>query len=170
MLLLSQRSAWNYPCGMVMVAILAGVFVEARLYAVAGLQIFFFLAQAQGLLAWMKAPRDDGAVQVRALPRRGWPLVIGVGIAASALLALLLSETDAAAPISDGSVAGWSLVAQLLTNGRYVACWPLWVGINILSIILYAGQALWITAGLYVAFLGTALYSWRLWQRALATA
>ncbi len=166
MLLLARRSVWNYPAGMAMVAILAAVFVQSRLYAVAGLQIFFFLAQAQGLWAWARAPREAGAVSVRQMPRRGWPAVIGTGVAASALLAMLLRETDAAAPISDGTVAGWSLVAQLLTNGRYLESWPIWVGINILSIGLYASQALWVTAALYVAFLAVAVYSWREWHGA----
>ncbi|MBU6166702.1 MAG: nicotinamide riboside transporter PnuC [Alphaproteobacteria bacterium] len=166
MLLLARRSVWNFPAGMAMVLILAGVFWQGRLYAVAGLQIFFLVAQAQGLWAWIKAPASNGAVAVRHMPRRGWPAVIGAGVAASGLLALLLRETDAAAPLADGAVAGWSLVAQLLTNGRYLQGWPLWVGVNILSIGLYASQALWITAGLYVAFLAIALYSWRRWQAA----
>ena len=168
MLLLARRSVWNYPAGMVMVAILAGVFVDARLYAVAGLQIFFFLAQAQGLVAWLRAPVQNGAVDVRRMPRRGWRAVIGAGIAASALLAVLLGETDAAAPIADGTVAGWSLVAQLLTNGRYLESWPIWVGVNLLSIGLYASQALWITGGLYLAFLAVALYSWHRWHSVAA--
>lgn len=168
MLLLARRLVWNYPAGMIMVAILAGVFVDARLYAVAGLQIFFFLAQAQGFVAWLRAPAHNGAVDVRRMPRRGWQAVIGAGIAASALLAVLLRETDAAAPIADGTVAGWSLVAQLLTNGRYLESWPIWVGVNLLSIGLYASQALWITAALYVAFLAVALYSWRRWQTVAA--
>ncbi len=167
-LLLARRSVWNYPCGMAMVAILGFVFVDARLYAVAGLQIFFFLAQAHGLWAWRPAPDDQGVVAVRRLPERGWPVVIGCGLAVSVLLALLLRETDAASPWADGSVAGWSVVAQLLINGRYVESWPIWVGINILSIGLYASQSLWVTAALYVAFLIGAVMGWRAWQQAAA--
>lgn len=168
--LLARRSVWNYPCGMAMVAILAVVFWHSRLYAVAGLQLFFFAAQAHGLITWLKAPidanGDGGQVQVRRLPRKGWPVVLISGFAASVALAALLAQTDAVAPISDGTVAGWSLVAQLLTNLRMLESWPLWVGINILSIALYASQSLWITALLYVAFLIGAIWSWRLWWTA----
>jgi len=166
--LLARRSVWNYPAGMAMVAILAYVFLQSRLYAVAGLQIFFFAAQAQGLLAWARAPQQDGAVAVRRLPGRGWPLVFGSGIALSVLLALILRQTDAASPWADGSVAGWSVVAQLLINARYLESWPIWVGINILSIGLYASQSLWVTALLYVAFLIGAVLGWRAWQQAAA--
>ena len=166
--LLARRSVWNYPAGMVMVAILAFVFLQSRLYAVGGLQIFFFAAQAQGLWAWAKAPQQDGAVAVRRLPARGWPIVLGGGIAASVMLALILRQTDAAAPWGDASVAGWSVVAQLLINGRYLESWPIWVGINLLSIGLYASQSLWVTAALYVAFLIGAIIGWRSWQRVAA--
>ena len=71
--LLARRSVWNYPFGMAMVAIYAGIFISARLYAVAGLQLFFFLAQVIGLWAWWRAPAAAGAVAVRAIPARWWP-------------------------------------------------------------------------------------------------
>jgi nicotinamide mononucleotide transporter len=140
--LLARRSVWNYPFGMAMVAILAGVFWSSKLYAVAGLQIFFFLAQAQGLWMWLRAPADEGQVAVRRLPPMGWPAVLISGLIGSAVLALLLAQTDAAAPIADGAVAGWSLVAQVLINLRMLESWLLWVGINIVSVGLYASQAL----------------------------
>ncbi|MEN9932025.1 MAG: hypothetical protein RIS17_598 [Pseudomonadota bacterium] len=164
--LLARRSVWNFPCGMAMVAILAVVFWNSRLYAVAGLQVFFLAAQIHGLRAWLKAPADDGQVMVRRLAPGQWPLVALGGIVASAALAAMLMQTDAAAPVADGAVAGWSLAAQLLTNLRMLESWPIWVAINIASIGLYASQALWITAGLYVVFLAGALYSWRQWRLA----
>jgi nicotinamide mononucleotide transporter len=157
---------WNYPCGMAMVTILAVVFWHSRLYAVAGLQLFFLAAQAHGLITWLRASAANGQVQVRRMPQRAWPAVVGGGVAASVALAALLAQTDAAAPIPDGTVAGWSLVAQLLTNLRMLESWPLWVGINIVSIALYASQALWVTAALYVVFLAGAIWSWRLWRAA----
>lgn len=166
LLLLARRSVWNYPCGMVMVAIFAVIFFQARLYAVAGLQIFFFAAQIHGLWAWRRAGGSEDGVPVRRLPAGRWPLVLAVGAALSITIALILRQTDAAAPITDGSVAAWSLVAQALTNWRMVESWPLWVGINIASVALYAGQALWVTAGLYLLFLAIAIYSWRQWHRA----
>ena len=46
--LLVRRSIWNYPFGMAMVALYLVIFYEARLYAEAGLQVFFFVVQAWG--------------------------------------------------------------------------------------------------------------------------
>lgn len=168
MLLLARRSAWNFPCGMAMVAIFAVLFWQARLYAVAGLQLCFFVAQMHGLWAWRRsAQHTAGGIAVRRLPAARWPLVLIAGAAGSAGLAAGLAQTDAAAPLADGAVAAWSLVAQALTNLRILESWPLWVGINIVSVWLYASQSLWVTAGLYGLFCGLALYSWQAWRREL---
>lgn len=168
MALLARRSVWNFPCGLAMVSIFAVLFFQARLYAVAALQIVFFVAQLHGLWAWRQAPAAGSSIAVRRLEPRRWPVVVSSGLGLWLLIALLLRQTDAAAPFSDAAVAGWSLVAQVLTNVRMVESWPLWLGINIASVALYAGQGLWITAGLYLIFLGLALISWRSWAQAAA--
>lgn len=165
MVLLARRSVWNFACGMAMVSILAVLFWQSRLYAVAALQLFFLAAQLIGWRAWLRAAGAGDAVAVEHLARQRWPLVTAAGTTLSILLAVLLAQTDAAAPISDGSVAGWSLVAQGLTNARVVESWPLWAAINVFSVVLYAGQGLWVTAGLYGLFLAIALWSWRDWHR-----
>lgn len=166
MLLLARRSVWNFPCGMVMVALFGLIFFQARLYAVAGLQLFFLAAQIHGWWAWRQAPAAAGTVSVRRLDARRWPLLVVSATLLSIAAAAVLYRTDAAAPIADGSVAAWSLAAQLLTNLRMVESWPLWAAINIVSVALYASQSLWVTAGLYTVFLTVALYSWRAWHAA----
>jgi nicotinamide mononucleotide transporter len=163
--LLARRSIWNFPFGMAMVGLYAIVFFHARLYAVAGLQIFFFIAQIIGLIAWFRATADAGETEIRTMPTRWWPPVIIIASALSAVLAWLLGRTDAVAPLVDGSVAGFSLVAQGLTNGRYLQSWPLWVAINIVSVALYAGQDLWLTSALYTLLLAISVYSWWQWRR-----
>ena len=63
-------------------------------------------------------------------------------------LGLIMSRlTDAAAPWVDAGNAAWSMVAQLLTDRRHVESWPLWIGINIVSIWLYASQGLFADRG-----------------------
>lgn len=166
-LLLARRSIWNFPFGMAMVALYAIVFFNARLYAVAALQLFFLIAQIIGFLAWNRAPATAGETEIRSTPPRLWPVAVAFGVALSVLLALLLNRTDAAAPVTDGVVAAFSLVAQALTNGRYLQSWPLWTAINIVSIWLYAGQNLWLTAVLYMILLGISIYCWWHWSRLL---
>jgi nicotinamide mononucleotide transporter len=43
--------------------------------------------------------------------------------------------------------------------------WPVWVGVNIVSVGLFAYKALWLTAILYGLFTVLALVGWRAWRR-----
>ena len=60
--LLIFRSVWNFPFGIAMVALYVFVFFEERLYAEAGLQVFFILAQLWGWWLWVKVGGEDDRV------------------------------------------------------------------------------------------------------------
>src|SRR3954469_8262314 len=58
--LVVRRSVWNYPFGIVMVALYFFVFYGARLYSDALLQIFFFVIQLYGWRNWVRAKQAAG--------------------------------------------------------------------------------------------------------------
>jgi nicotinamide mononucleotide transporter len=79
---------------------------------------------------------------------------------------LLISFTDAKAPIVDSLLASASLVAQYLLARRYLENWVYWILIDIVSIPLFASRSLYWFSGLYVVFLILAIQgflSWRQW-------
>lgn len=162
--LIARRSVWNFAFGMVMVCLYAGIFWQARLYAAAGLQGFFLASQVYGLWYWRQS--GPGPVPVRRLGRAARLAALAAGSLGTLLLGLVLARTDAAAPWPDAANAAWSMVAQVLTDRRHTDSWPLWIGINLLSVWLYAGQGLLATAALYILFLGLAAWGWRQWSRA----
>jgi nicotinamide mononucleotide transporter len=165
---LVRRSVWNYPFGMAMVALYAVVFFEARLYGEAGLQVFFFAAQAWGWVLWVRAARNgsggDSQVPVRWLSN----LSRLVWLTATAALALNLGWvmhrfTNASLPYADAAIAGASIAAQILLGFRRIENWVLWIAIDVASVAVYVTKGLWPTAGLYVVFLGMSvvgLYEW----------
>lgn len=167
--LIARRSAWNYPFGVAMVCLYAGVFWQARLYSAAGLQGFFLAAQLYGWWYWRRAGTGTAPVPVRHLSPRGRIAALAAGGLATVTVGLAMGHfTDAAAPWPDAANAAWSMVAQILTDRRHVESWPLWIAINILSIGLYASQGLMATAALYCVFLVIAAWGWHQWQRAAA--
>lgn len=169
--LVVRRSVWNYPFGLAMVALYFFVFVDARLYSDALLQIFFFAIQIYGWIEWRRAPDvDDGvAVEQMATPARvQWAaatlvLSLGWGLA-------MARFTDAAAPFADALVAGTSVAAQLLQSLRRVESWALWITADALAISLYASRGLAVTAALYALFLVMAVAGLVSWKRKLALA
>lgn len=165
--LLVWRSVWNYPFGMAMVAIYIFVFEEEKLYAEAGLQVFFFAAQAWGWWLWHKAGGEDSRVPVRWLD---WPsrAVWAVVTAALSLnLGWALSRfTDAAMPFADSAIAGASVTAQILLAFRRIENWVLWIVIDVAAIALYIDRGLYPTAGLYGAMLVMSLLGLKEWVQA----
>src|SRR5436305_5854029 len=108
--LVVRRSVWNYPFGLVMVALYFFVFFEARLYSDALLQVFFFVVQIYGWVNWVQARSRSGDVPVgRLTPRAriGW--VLGTALASLVWGLAMARYTNAAAPIIDAFIAGTSI-------------------------------------------------------------
>ena len=169
--LLVRRSVWNFPVAMAMVACIGVVLFEARLYAEAALQAFFFVANAWGWVLWAKARGAEDAVPVGRLrwpARAAW--LAGTGAASIAAGLLFSRYTDAAFPMADSAVAGMSVTAQLLLSFRRIENWVLWIVVDLVSIALYLARGLPLLAGLYIAFLVLSVLGLMAWRRAETSA
>lgn len=164
--LLIRRSIWNYPFGLAMVTLYAVVFFEAKLYADAGLQVFFFAIQIYGWMNWARARDAEGLVIVaRAGAATG--LYVGAALAGAAVLGLGLDRfTDATHPFYDAVIAGLSIAAQLMMARRFLENWFLWIAVDILAVGLFWVKDLKPTAALYVVFLVMCVFGFISWRRA----
>jgi len=165
--LLIFRSVWNFPFGIAMVALYIFVFFEKRLYAEAGLQVFFILAQLWGWWLWIKVGGEDDRVPVRWLD---W-LSRGVWVMVTAAVSVNLgwamhSFTNAALPYADAAIAGASVAAQILLAYRRIENWVLWIVIDVAAVALYIDRGLYPTAGLYGGFLVLSLIGLKEWIEA----
>ena len=167
--LVVRRSVWNYPFGIAMVMLYARIFFEAKLYSDALLQIFFLVVQLYGWWNWTRSRAESGEVRVLRLDgRRRLAWAVGCVAATLAWGAAMHLYTDASYPWWDASVAIPSVAAQILLSRRFVENWWLWILVDLLAVGLYAAKDLWLTAGLYLVFLGLATWGLIAWRRALA--
>ena len=168
--LLVRRSIWNYPFGMAMVALYFVIFREAKLYGDAGLQVFFFVVQGWGWCLWARA---GGLAESVAVEWMGWRARLAalalVAISAVGIGWAMARFTDAALPYADATIAGGSVVAQVLLAMRRVENWALWIAVDVLSIGVYLARGLNLTAGLYVVFLVMATAGLIEWAKAART-
>lgn len=165
--LLVRRSIWNFPAAVVMVSLYLVIFADQRLYAEAGLQVFFALANIYGGYMWWRA---GGAKDPVAVGWLDWPArigcVLGIAVVALALGTALDRGTDAALPYPDAAIAAGSVAAQLLLAFRRIENWVLWIAIDAGAIALYIVRDLILTAGLYTAFLVLSVIGLREWMAA----
>ena len=163
--LVVRRSTWNYPFGILMVALYFFVFWDAKLYSDALLQIFFFVIQIYGWWAWVHARHVDHGVAVAWMPwRQRLPWLAGTAVAVALWGSGMARFTDAAAPFVDATTAGLSIAAQCLQSLRRVESWMLWIAVDVIAIGLFAWKRLFVTSALYALFFMLAaigLFEWR---------
>ena len=165
--LLVRRNIWNYPFGLVMVALYAHIFFREKLYSDALLQLFFFVIQLYGWWAWWRAGGGEHNVDVVRLT--GPARIVWVAMVAIVSLAwgtMMHVYTDASFPWWDATVTVTSIAAQILLARRCIENWILWIGVDAGAIPLYLAKGLPFTAGLYLAFLALCLAGLREWVKA----
>lgn len=162
-----RRSIWCWPSGMVMVTLYAVVFLQARLYSQALLQVVYLAFQAYGWWHWLHGGSGGGTLRVGRMSAREWPLWLAVVVLGGAALGRVMdTRTDAEVAYADAAVTVLSLVAQWLQARKLVECWPVWLAVNVVAIGVYLAQRLYATTGLYAVFLVLAALGWREWRRA----
>jgi nicotinamide mononucleotide transporter len=154
-----------------MVGLYAYVFFDAKLYSDMLLQCVYVVLQAYGWYFWARGGAERSAPAVRPIAHRdawGWAaagllgsLALGTGMA---------SFTDAAFPFIDAVQTVASLVAQWLTGRKILEAWIVWIGVDVISIGLYAAKSLYATATLYGVFLVLATLGYRAWHRSMTAA
>lgn len=168
--LLIRRSIWNYPFGLAMVTLYAVIFFETKLYADAGLQVFFFAIQIYGWMNWRRARDGEGLVIVRRIgPRAG--VYVALALAGTGALGLAMDRlTDATHPFWDAAIAALSVVAQVMMAKRFLENWLVWIVVDALAIGLFRVKGLEPTAALYAIFLGMCVFGYFGWRRSLIDA
>ncbi|TWB38526.1 nicotinamide riboside transporter PnuC [Nitrospirillum pindoramense] len=161
----TRRSLWCWPLGLASVALYGVVFLEAKLYSDMLLQAVFGAFLVYGWVCWRRGVRDEGQVVVRPLSTRNAILALAAGAVASAAWGLAMARwTDASLPYLDATLAGFSLVAQYWTARKHIENWWLWIAVDVVYVALYLVKDLYLTAGLYAAFIVLAILGLRSWR------
>lgn len=161
---------WGWPLAIVSSAMYFFIFRDARLYGEAWLQVFFAVVAFWGWFQWLRGRRGDGsALRVARLTTRGVGLCAGAFAVSWVALAWVLDRhTDTDVPWWDAFPTAGSLVGQFLLGRKFIENWIVWVGVNVVSVALFAYKGLWLTVGLYVVFIALSVVGWRTWKTRLA--
>ena len=161
--LAARERVLNFPVGMAMSVAFGVLFLQSELYANAALQVVYLLVAAWG---WREWRRGGGALRVtRASPRLLFVIAVAIVVITAALYPLLRAVDDPA-PFLDSLTTAMSLGAQALLNLKRLETWYLWIAVDLIYVPFYASQDLWLTAVVYVGFLGLCVLGIRHWRTA----
>ncbi len=160
---------WGWPLAALSSLLYIALFWRHRLYAEAGLQVFFALMAGWGWLQWLRGHRGDGRpLSVARLAGRGWWAVVAASTLLWPLTGLFLRRfTDTDVPWWDAFPTALSVVGQFLLGRKYIENWLVWIVVNVASVGLFAWKGLWLTALLYALFIGLSWAGWRAWRHRL---
>jgi nicotinamide mononucleotide transporter len=163
----------NWPVGILNVVALMVAFWTAGLYADAGLQIVYVVLGFYGWWQWHTGRDAVRDLPVRLTTRAEWWWLGSAGLAATALLYLLLSTAmHSTVPAGDAVTTALSLVATYGQCRKLLESWWFWIAADVIYIPLYAYKHLYLTTVLYAVFLGlcvAGLLAWRADRRAQLT-
>lgn len=166
--LTTRRSLVSWPTGILSCALYAIVFYEAKLYSDMLLQGVYIAVCAYGWWHWIDSAQQEGEIRVERLSTPGWIIGIISGAAGSLVLGTLMAHyTNAALPYWDSSLTSFSLVAQAWATRKYLANWWLWIVVDTVYVAVFLYKHLYLTSGLYAAFVLLALLGLRAWTQAL---
>ena len=163
-----RQNIWNWPVGIVNVALYVVVFYRERLYAGMGLQVIYIVLALYGWYQWLYGGAGRTPLPVtRAMPRELLLATAAGALAAWGIGAPLARYTDASLPYLDAALVGASLVAQWMSTRKLLENWLVWIVADIVYIGMYVYKRLYPTAALYAVFTALAIWGYVQWKQSL---
>jgi nicotinamide mononucleotide transporter len=159
-----KENVWNFPIGLVNVTSFSVVFLRAGLYADAGLQIIYLILCARGWYLWLRRGRDGARLHVTRAGREERNKLLVSVILLTLFLWLVLRQVGGSASFWDALTTSLSLGSQWLLNRKRLESWLGWIIVDAIYVPLYVSRSLYLTAVLYVIFLGLAILGLRRWR------
>jgi nicotinamide mononucleotide transporter len=163
-----RESIWTWPAGIVSVVAFGLLFFRIRLYADMALQGFYVVTGFIGWWSWKFGGERGTELRIRALGHRARLLLLALLVpSVAAMRWYLVTFTDASLPFWDSLASTLSVFAQVLLMRKVFENWVLWITVDVLSVGIYVTKGVYLTAALYVVFLGLAVLGFRGWRARL---
>ena len=141
------------------------IFLEAKLYADTGLQVYFLIMNVYGWYFWSRKT-DGEKVPVSSISCREIILSIaGIAIFTATLGFFLFKGTDASFPFIDSFCTACSLVAQLFLARKVMENWLIWIFVDTIYVGVYIAKDLDLTAGMYGLYIYIAATGYLEWRK-----
>ena len=164
--LAARNNIWNWPLAIISVLIYTFIFFEEKLYADAGLQIYFLFTNIYGWYFWTKKSTEYNKTPVSFASKKLIFLsILSIFLFTFLLGTFLFESTDAAFPYIDSFCTACSLVAQLCLARKIIENWLIWIFVDIIYIGVYIIKELHLTAGMYAIYVLIAIMGYINWKK-----
>ena len=166
LVLVIRENVWCWPAALGGTLLSLVVFVDAKLYMEAALQVFYAAMAVYGWQQWVRGGAGGEPIAIGVWPWRRHALAIG-GILISTWVfgSVLAARTDAALPYLDSFTTIAALVTTYMVAKKVLENWIYWFVIDSVSVYLYVSRELFLFAALFVGYLVMIVIGYRVWVR-----
>jgi len=170
-----KENIWVYPTGIISVLIYVYILVQpdVKLYADAGINIFYFGMSVYGWYKWTQKGQNKKELKITMNSKKDWVIsVIGFAVSFVMIVFLLkwLKANDAEywstnIPYIDSFTTAIFIVGMLLMAFKKVENWTFWIIGDVISVPLYMYKGLVFTGFQFLVFLVLAVMGYIEWRR-----
>lgn len=164
--LAAKNNIWSWPIAIISVSLYTFIFFEEKLYADAGLQIYFLFTNIYGWYFWSRKSATDHKAPITFVSREFFLISTACIVIFTFLLGtFLFKKTDASFPYIDSFCTACSLVAQVFLARKIIENWLIWIFVDIIYVGVYLMKDLHLTAGMYALYIVIAAMGYITWKR-----
>lgn len=172
-----QEKILVYPTGIISVVIYVYICFNYKLYADAGINLFYFFMSVYGWYSWTRKG-DKPSLKITAASRNDWLIAVVMFVISLVVIMALLKyfkKDDVEywltnVPYIDTFTTAIFIVGMWFMALKKIENWIFWIIGDIISIPLYAYKGLIFTSFQFVVFLALAFAGYYAWKKKLGSA
>lgn len=157
-----------YPFGIINVLIYVFICFDARLYAYAGINLFYAVMSIYGWYNWLRKTQEDDRIRITRLHPKEILIYVALILVFFLMGRFLLQWfTDSEIPSWDAFTTSLYIIAMWLLAKKKIEHWILWITGDVISIGLFAWLNLYFSAFQFLVFTVIAVFGFIEWRRKL---
>jgi len=168
---MKKESILAFPFGIINVLVYVYICFSAKLYAYAGINLFYFVMSVYGWYNWLRHGADEEKIRITACSLLESILNGLAVIVFFVLLRILLVRcTDSVVPTWDAITTAIYIVGMWLLARKKIENWILWIAGDTISIFLFAYEKLYFSSFQFLVFTIIAVFGFLEWRKKMVTA
>jgi nicotinamide mononucleotide transporter len=167
---MKKESILAYPFGIINVLVYVYICFSAKLYAYAGINVFYAVMSAYGWYNWARTGPDDERLKISRLTRNEIWIYTALILVFFIILRILLVElTDSIVPTWDAFTTAVYIIGMWLLAKKKIENWILWITGDLISIFLFGYENLYFSSLQFLVFTIIAVFGFLEWRKKLLT-
>ncbi|MBY6185188.1 nicotinamide riboside transporter PnuC [Marinobacter hydrocarbonoclasticus] len=160
-----RRSLWCWPAAAASTLIYTVLFWQVALLMESVLNVYYLAMAVYGFWQWRYGGQTgEGLPLVRWSGTTHLAIIVGTALVALALGYLMDTHTHADMAYLDAMTTCFAVVTTVMVARKVVENWLYWVVIDLASIYLYLEKGFYLTAALFVFYVGMATVAYFQWR------